>query len=154
MRTGDSRDGTAVAVLDEDTFPAGAGVSVATFAGLDDDGRFLVSIDSTAVPAAALSTIALTAADAGARVAIAHERGDAGRPIIIGRIHQRAETPLSGLTVEDERVVIRAERDIELRCGDASIVLTRSGKVLIHGNFVLTRSRGANKIKGAFVDIN
>ncbi len=154
MRTGDSKDGATVAVLDENACPTESGVSVATFAGLDDDGRFLVSIDGAAAPAPALSTIALTAADAGASVVVGRAAGDTGRLIIMGRLRPRAATALSGLTVEDERVLIRAERDIELRCGDASIVLTRSGKVLIHGNFVLTRSRGANKVKGAFVDIN
>jgi hypothetical protein len=41
-----------------------------------------------------------------------------------------------------------------LRCGESSIVLTRAGKVLIKGNYVLSRSRGANRIKGAYVDIN
>ena len=41
-----------------------------------------------------------------------------------------------------------------LRCGDASITLTRAGKVLIKENYVLSRSRGCNKIKGAAVDIN
>jgi len=101
-----------------------------------------------------VSTIALTAADAGARVAVAYADGDSGRVIIVGRLRERAAQAVSGMTVDGERVVIRAERDIELRCGDASIVLTRSGKVLIHGNFVLSRSRGANRIKGAFVDIN
>jgi hypothetical protein len=56
--------------------------------------------------------------------------------------------------MDGERIVLHADRDIELRCGNASIVLTRAGKVLIKGNYVLTRSSGANKIKGAYVDIN
>ena len=40
------------------------------------------------------------------------------------------------------------------RCGDASITLTRAGKVIIKGNYILSRSSGYNKIKGAAVDIN
>jgi uncharacterized protein (DUF2345 family) len=55
---------------------------------------------------------------------------------------------------DDERVVVTAEREIVLRCGDASITLTRAGKVLIKGTYVLSRARGYNKIKGAAVDIN
>jgi len=154
MRTNDRNGAVAVAELDEAWRPPRSGVSAAVFTGLDADGRFLVETGSTAGPVTALSTIALTAADAGAAVAVACEDGDPGRLIIVGRLRERAAEPLSGMTVDGERVVIRAERDIELRCGDASIVLTRSGKVLIHGNFVLSRSRGANRIKGAFVDIN
>ncbi len=126
---------------------AGAGVSVATFAGFDEDDRFLVRSAPTepAVPAA--STIALHASDAGAAVVVALEGGDARRPVILGRLQQRR-------TDDGERLVLKAEREIELRCGESSIVLTRAGKVLIKGNYVLSRSRGANRIKGAYVDIN
>ena len=41
-----------------------------------------------------------------------------------------------------------------MRCGEASITLTRAGKVLIRGAYVLSRSSGANRIKGAAVEIN
>lgn len=58
------------------------------------------------------------------------------------------------VTVDGKSVVLKAERQIELRCGEASILLTAAGKILIRGTYVLSRSRGANRIKGAFVDIN
>ena len=47
-----------------------------------------------------------------------------------------------------------AEREIVLRCGDSSITLTRAGKVIIKGKYILNRSSGYNKIKGAAVEIN
>jgi hypothetical protein len=50
--------------------------------------------------------------------------------------------------------VIEAEREIILKCGEASITLTRAGKVIIRGNYILSRSTGYNKIKGAAIDIN
>jgi uncharacterized protein (DUF2345 family) len=56
--------------------------------------------------------------------------------------------------VDDQRIVLSAEREITLQCGEASITLTRAGKVLIKGTYVLSRSSGYNKIKGAAVDIN
>jgi uncharacterized protein (DUF2345 family) len=58
------------------------------------------------------------------------------------------------IRADDERFVVSAEREIVLQCGDASITLTRAGKVLIKGTYVLSRSSGYNKIKGAAVDIN
>lgn len=143
----------ALGELEQLPFPTPAGVSLASFAGFDPDGRFQVDM-SGGEPVVALSTIGLTEADVGAQLVVAYEDGSAGRLIIIGRLHERATSPESGIKVDGERLVIRAEREIELRCGEASIVLTRAGKVLIRGNYVLTRSRGANKIKGAFVDIN
>ncbi len=131
------------------------GVSIARFSGFNSEGRFLIVLDDTPQPVAALSTVGLSEDDVGAKIVVAFENGSVRCPIIIGRI-QKNRTQVTDLTskVDGERLVLRANREIELRCGDASIVLTRAGKVLIKGNFVLSRSRGANKIKGAFVDIN
>jgi hypothetical protein len=55
---------------------------------------------------------------------------------------------------DGDRYEISAEREIVLRCGDSSITLTRAGKVIIKGNYILSRSTGYNKIKGAAIDIN
>lgn len=136
---------------------AGGGVALATFAGFGDANRFLVLLGEGRAPVPALSTVGLAPDDAGCRVVIAFEGSDPACPVIIGRLQAasaQAPAPPMHCTVDGERVSIQAQRQIELRCGEASIVLTRAGKVLIKGNFVLTRSRGANKIKGAHVDIN
>ena len=130
------------------------GVMIATFAGFSSEGRFLVAMAGDPEPATALSTVGLGNEDVGARIVVAFENGKAWCPIIIGRLQEHAAPAAPTFKVDGERIVLRAEREIELRCGDASIVLTKAGKVLIRGNYVLTRSRGANKIKGAFVDIN
>jgi hypothetical protein len=56
--------------------------------------------------------------------------------------------------VDGHRVVLDAEQEIVLRCGKASITLTRAGKVLIRGAYLLSRSSGVNRIKGGSVQIN
>ena len=56
--------------------------------------------------------------------------------------------------VDGRRVEFTAEQEIVFRCGKASIILTRAGKVLIEGEYVLTRSSGVNRIKGGSVQIN
>ena len=136
--------------------PAPSGVSVARFTGFDGAGRFLVAFGDTDPPVCAWSTIGLTAADAGAEVAMGYEHDGAGRLVILGRLRESASVPMREATVrvDGQRVTIRADQDLELRCGNASIVLTRAGKVLINGSYVSSRSRGANRIKGACVDIN
>ena len=136
---------------------AGGGVALATFAGFGQAERFLVTLGAGRAAVPALSTVGLAASDAGCRVVVAFEGSDPARPVIVGRLQDADAAPRPAplaCTVDGERVQIQAQRQIELRCGDASIVLTSAGKVLIKGNFVLSRSRGANKIKGAHVDIN
>ncbi len=131
------------------------GVTIATFAGFNSDGHFLVTLSDGLEPVKAMSTIGLTENESGMKIVIAFEKGNVRSPIIIGRLQEKVTPEISPhFKVDGERVVLRADREIELRCGEASIVLTKAGKVLIKGNYVLTRSRGANKIKGAYVDIN
>ncbi len=87
------------------------------------------------------------------------------RPLIVGLIHHpqtpsrnAAKRPPPLATIEarldGERVVLTAEREIELRCGKSSITLTRAGKMLIRGAYLLSRSSGVNRIKGGSVQIN
>ncbi len=88
------------------------------------------------------------------------EKGDPRRPIILGVIGSASSgTPTevreTRVRVDDaDKLVLRAEREIVLECGEASITLTRAGKVLIRGHYILSRASGYNRIKGAAIDIN
>jgi hypothetical protein len=63
-----------------------------------------------------------------------------------------AATPIEA-NVDGKRVVITADQEITLRCGDASLTLRRDGKILLRGAYVETYARGLNRIKGAQVMI-
>ncbi len=107
---------------------------------------------------AARSAVALRRTMLGRQVVLVFEQVDQPVPIVLGVIephplHDPQPAPLA-LEVDGDRRVIEAEREIVLRCGDASITLTRAGKVIIRGHYILSRSTGYNKIKGAAIDIN
>lgn len=109
----------------------------------------------------ARSIVPLKRAMIGRDVVVWFESGDVRMPIIMGVMEPQQQIrevcsaePDINVQVDDERYVIQAEREIVLRCGDASITLTRAGKVIIKGNYILSRSTGYNKIKGAAIDIN
>lgn len=113
-------------------------------------------------PVAARSLVALDEAMLQAAVAqrqavgLMFERGDPGLPLIIGLVQPvrtKGAAP-STARVDGKRVVITGEEEVELRCGEASIVLTREGKLVIRGAYVETRARGTNRIKGGSVQIN
>ena len=127
---------------------------LATFCGIGPQGEFLVLEQGREAPAVALSGVALAMQDIGAPVVLAPARGPAGELIVLGRLQSSAVGSTTRLCIDADRLLLQADRELELRCGPASIVLTRAGKVLIRGEYVLTRSKGANRIKGAYVDIN
>ncbi|CAH0126993.1 hypothetical protein E3Z27_14375 [Pseudomonas mediterranea] len=104
---------------------------------------------------AARTTTPLNREDIGAQVALMFEAGDPARPLVIGRI-QRLEEPATPVLahLDGERLEFTAEREIVLRCGKASITLTRAGKVIIQGAYLSSRSSGVNRIKGGSVQIN
>ncbi|GJG86586.1 hypothetical protein tb265_17670 [Gemmatimonadetes bacterium T265] len=142
------------------------GLVVGTLTAVDVRGRPRVAWPATApgAPVPARSVVPLGAPHVGREVALLFDGGDARRPVVMGVLEPpRRELPHTDdrdaadvVTVEadDERVVLTAEREIVLRCGEASITLTRAGKVLIKGEYVLTRANGVNRIRGGSVQIN
>jgi hypothetical protein len=94
----------------------------------------------------------------GATVLVLHEEGDWTRPVVVGVLQEGIAALSADRSVEvhadGERLTLTAEREIVLRCGEASITLTRAGKIVLQGAYVLSRSTGYNKIKGAAIDIN
>jgi hypothetical protein len=98
--------------------------------------------------------------DIGAAIALAFEDGDCERPIVLGVIRGRpgwpsdATPPQLEVDSDGQRITVSAREQLVLRCGEASITLTKAGKVLIEGTYVSSRSSGVNRIKGGSVQLN
>jgi len=136
------------------------GVVIGLLVGFDGEGRPLVAYPGNPIDGAvnARCTAWPNPADAGREVALLFEGGDPALPVLIGVV-QRARTddiqPGAAVAqLDGQRLVLSAEREVVLQCGKASITLTREGKVLIRGSYVLSRSSGAQRIRGATVEIN
>ena len=131
--------------------------------GFQDEGRTpLVMTNSPVMESArpARATVDLHGSHIGRQVVLVFENGDLRRPIIVGCL-QRADgalvAPRPGtvdIDADGERLIVTAREQLVLRCGKASITLTRSGKVLIEGAYVSSRSSGVNRIKGGSVQLN
>ncbi len=141
--------------------PAAASVTVAQLYGFDVLDRPLLSglASCPGEVITARSTIALRRDMLSSEVLVLFENGDPTRPIIAGVLQDHVPLPPlphHGLSVfvDETRHVVTAEREIVLRCGDASITLTRAGKVIIQGTYIVSRSSGHNKIKGAAIELN
>jgi hypothetical protein len=139
------------------------GVVVGELLALSDGSRtplvrVLDAPDGVAVRAR--STVDLHGAHIGAQVVLMFENGDPSRPIVLGVLRGQAGWPLDDkpaqvdVDADGQRLIVSARQQLVLRCGKASITLTRAGKVLIEGSYLLSRSTGVNRIKGGSVQLN
>jgi hypothetical protein len=137
-------------------------IEIGWLADLDPAGAPLVDFpkNTSGAPVAARSVTALRKSQLGKEVVLMFESGIRSKPVVLGLIHgpsmkgtDSEEVPRE-VDLDGERVTLSAEKEIVLRCGKATITLTRAGKIIIRGAYVLNRSSGVNRIKGASVQIN
>jgi len=108
----------------------------------------------------ARSVVDLHGAHIGKSVVLMFDQADPRHPVVMGVLRGEGTWPLAEMPVQvaidadGERMILSAREQMVLRCGKASITLTRAGKVLIQGSYVLSRSTGVNRVRGGAVQIN
>ena len=118
-------------------------------------------------PLQALTTVKVHKNDLGKQVVLSFDKGNPSRPIIMGLIQQPQATSEIEIDIAEDvkkhqmeanidgkQVTLTADKEIVLKCGKSSITMTRAGKIIIKGEYLLSRASGANKIKGGSVQIN
>jgi len=142
-------------------------ILIGNLAAWDDAGNPLVDYPDNPSECflAARTIVPLNQAALGREVALMLVDGDPSQPLIIGLLQpaRRGEAPAEPsatvrppltAAVDGDRLVFTAKQEIVLQCGEASLTLTKAGKVLIRGTYLLSRSSGVNRIKGGSVQIN
>ena len=139
------------------------GVVVGQIVGFKDNGAtpLVIYPDQPGTAAiAALAILDLQGEHIGRDVVLMFENGDPMRPIVMGWVRDEKTRKMPEqpgqveVEADGERLVVTAKEQIVLRCGKASITLTKAGKVLIQGSYLLSRSSGVNRIKGGSVQLN
>jgi hypothetical protein len=139
------------------------GIVVGRIVGFRDNGATpLVAYPRQpgAAAIAARAILDLHGEHIGQDVVLMFEGGDPLRPIVMGYVRGEKNWRLPEqpgqveVDADGQRLVVSAKGQIVLRCGKASITLTKAGKVLIQGAYVLSRSSGVNRIKGGSVQLN
>jgi len=151
-----------------DTAPAEAstaidhgGIVVARLLGLLDGGRVpLVVLPEPAGEAGlrARSIVDLHGDHIGRPVLVMFEQADRNRPIVMGVLRQDDDAPAAPVPLDVRcdggRLLLEAGTELVLRCGLSSITLRRDGQVEVHGESILTRASGPNKLQGGSVQLN
>jgi hypothetical protein len=131
--------------------PTGTEPGAADVAGL---GRVPIAHSLASLTASHLGHgVALSLLDSGAALvlgllwqagAAATEPAAAGDP---------ASTALA-VTIDGHREVIEAAQELELRCGDACIVLTADGRIQLRGTYITSHATATQRIVGGSVHVN
>lgn len=154
-------------------------IIIGSVVGISAQGQPLIEYpeNPSSQPLTAISTLGITQQHVGRQVALLFANGDPQKPVIMGLIHSplfdliaafevapvadsesaseaQKTDPEREMTIDGKRVVIEGHEEIVLRCGDASITLTKAGKILIRGKYLLSRSEGVNRILGGSVQVN
>ncbi|KPF67798.1 hypothetical protein IP84_12735 [beta proteobacterium AAP99] len=140
------------------------GVYIAQLLAFTDEGVtpliVLPALEGEIKALRARTTVDLHGAHIGREVLVMFEGGDVAKPIITGVLRDARgtalDTPVGQVEVDadGERLIVSAKQQLVLRCGKASITLTKAGKVLIQGAYVSSRSSGVNRIKGGSIQLN
>lgn len=133
--------------------------------GLDDEGRLLFRPEGEDAPLPVTIGVELSdaqlvqAARTGRRALVLPRAG--APPVLIALLRERvgaeARDAAPGelqVRVDGETLVLRADKEIELRCGRSRLKLRKDGRVMLNGAHIVSASSGPNRIKGASVALN
>ncbi len=114
-------------------------------------------------PVPARTTCPLPENCTGCECALMFVDGDPTQPLIIGlmlpsplyetRIHREKQEEYL-IRSDSKRIVVKAEHELELRCGESVILLQRDGRIEIRGNYITSHATATQRIRGGSVHVN
>lgn len=147
------------------------GLVIGMLEGFADDSTPLVAFNhQPAIPARTL--IDIGEEHIGKSVALQFERGDLQSPLVMGIVrtggadfaadlNSAQELPsivIGGVPMQakldDNDIVLIAQKRITLQCGSASICLDAEGNIELRGKYIVSRASGQNRLKGSSVSLN
>ncbi|MDA7746355.1 DUF6484 domain-containing protein [Psychromonas sp.] len=151
-------------------------IIIGTLTSVDGFGMPYVDFpqNPSAQSVAAISTLTLSVKESMRQVALMFNQGDLTKPILMGLIHSPLQSmiesfdqtsdsenvelagtlDLDNVQVDGDKVIFEAKQEMVFKCGESSITLTKAGKILIRGKYLLNRSSGVNRIMGGSVQVN
>ena len=139
------------------------GIAIGVLVAISDDGRALLNVPDVGLADVwANSVVALQAHHIGQKVAVGFEAGNPHRPIVMGVLVGGAKTPKidpaqakqTNVILDGKRVVLTAVNEIELRCGEAALILSADGHIQLRGTYITSQASATQRILGGSVNVN
>ena len=135
------------------------GIQLGTLLSIDELGRPLVVWGAQSSTIAARTLVTVSKENYGQVVVLGFESGEESRPIVLGLMQQpQTDMTVRGqrVTVEtgDGRVIVQAKDELELRCGEAAILLQADGRITLRGQYITSHAEAGQRIRGGSVQIN
>ena len=144
-----------------------AGALAGHLAGIDEEGRILFCEDGAPAPYAVVIGLSIcdeevaAAAQAKRRALVIKPDNQPRQPVLVALLREGISAEARDKAVGEpatlingQAVAIDAQQSLELSCGRARITLHADGRIELNGDYLLSRSRGPIKLKGATIDIN
>jgi hypothetical protein len=122
----------------------GVGVDVRLEDGTQATARAIVALTGEQLDAAV---------EQKSEVLVTFVGNDPSRPMILGFVAGVPSEP-DGRAAVPDTIKVRANEEIQFRCGKASLTLRRDGVVIVRGEQVISRAAKKNRITGGSVQIN
>lgn len=141
------------------------GIVIGKLRGFSNTGEALVEVEELGLTnIAAQALIEIDESQIAQPVALGFQGGNPYRPIVLGFLHQATIKTESAhnsqahqeieILEQGRRIVIEAEQELELRCGEAVILLTADGHIQLRGGYITSHADATQRIRGGSVQIN
>jgi len=131
------------------------GVVLARLTGYAADGRPLVELPQQPGQAQlALALVALGPDSIGKTCAVSFQGGDLRKPVVLGLLITAEQQRPNEVLIDREKVILEAAEEIELRCGEAAIVLHADGRIQLRGTYITSHATATQRIVGGSVHVN
>lgn len=153
------------------------GIAIGTLQGFTATGLPVISVPALEIEhVPARSMVVLGQEHITKQLAIGFEMGDPRQPFVLGiMLEQITETAattattaqahdiaqeepepeeITDILLDGERMVFSAEREIELRCGEAALILSSDGRIELRGTYITSHASATQRILGGSVSLN
>lgn len=125
---------------------------------VSDSGKLQIQCSSAEKPVTALSLGIVDKIFIGRMCTIQFVCGNPSQPVVTGILSDEWGTPVithsESNEVDTKRVVLEAEQELVLQCGESKIILSADGLVQIRALYIDNQAQATLRLKGGSVQVN